>query len=214
MSSYVRTFTGVEDQNNDRTQQARRLPATAMGRSSTKEYGGAYYVREADVGKVSQEQRPFLIEIERRNGIVKFEEIPFMKITLEQDRIVTIPSVRITLAKEGEQDRILTLGPLGLRDYFTALTMEHAREQPIAKSVFEKLALALQIELDEMLRHEIYSTIIGTITSLLVKKKKRNDRDGNPPRLRRTAREIPAQAGNAPGRLATQGASYEYPRND
>ena len=134
-----------------------------------KQYGGAYYIREEDVDKVSQEQRPFLIEIERRNGIVKFEEIPLMKITLEQDRSVTIPFVQITLAKEGEQDRILTLGPLGLRDYFTALTMEHAREQPIAEPVFEKLALALQIELGETLRHEIYSTIIGT-TLMTVRK--------------------------------------------
>jgi hypothetical protein len=85
------------------------------------------------------------------------------------DRLLTLPLVQITLAKEGEQDRILTLGPLDLRDYFTALTMEHAREQPIAESVFDKLALALQIELGEMLRHEIYSTIIGT-TLMTVRK--------------------------------------------
>lgn len=85
------------------------------------------------------------------------------------DKVLTLPFVQITLAREGQHDRILTLSPLDLRDYFTSLTMEHAREQPIAEPVFEKLALALQIEPGERLRHEIYSTIIGT-TLMTVRK--------------------------------------------
>ena len=83
------------------------------------------------------------------------------------DRVLTLPFVQITLAKEGEPI-ILTLGPLGLRDYFTALTMEHARKQPMRADPPE-IGRALQIELGEMLRHEIYSTIIGT-TLMTVRK--------------------------------------------
>ena len=54
--------------------------------------------------KVSQEQRPFLIEIERRNGIVKFEEIALIKIAPRTGSVCDNPVRAITLAKEGEQD--------------------------------------------------------------------------------------------------------------
>ena len=78
------------------------------------------------------------------------------------DRVLTLPFVQITLAREGEADRILTLSPIGLSDYFTSLTMEHARAQPIAETTLDKIARMLRIDLTETLRHEIYSTIIGT----------------------------------------------------
>ena len=77
--------------------------------------------------------------------------------------------MQITLAREGEADKILTLSPIGLRDYFTSLTMEHARDQPIAEPTLEKIARVLRIELTETLRHEIYCTIIGT-TLMTVRK--------------------------------------------
>ncbi len=85
------------------------------------------------------------------------------------DRVLTLPFVQITLAREAEADRILTLSPIGLRDYFTSLTMEHARDQPIAEPTLEKIARVLRIELTETLRHEIYCTIIGT-TLMTVRK--------------------------------------------
>jgi hypothetical protein len=78
------------------------------------------------------------------------------------DRVLTPPFVQITLAREAEADRILTLSPSGLRDYFTSLTMEHARDQSIAEPTLEKIARVLRIELTETLRQEIYCTIIGT----------------------------------------------------
>jgi hypothetical protein len=73
-----------------------------------------------------------------------------------------LPFVQITLAKEGEQDLILTLSPVGLRDYFTSLTIEYARDQPIAEPTLEKIARALRIELTEVLCHEVYTAIVGT----------------------------------------------------
>jgi hypothetical protein len=73
-----------------------------------------------------------------------------------------LPLVQITLAKNGAPDKILTLSPAGLRDYFTACSIEHAHRQPIDEAVFEKLARVLSIEFTEMFRHEIYTTIIGT----------------------------------------------------
>jgi hypothetical protein len=85
------------------------------------------------------------------------------------DRVLTLPFVQITLAREDGADRILTLSPLGWRDYFTSLTMEHARDQSIAEQTLEKIARALRIELTETLRHEVYSTIIGT-TLMTVRK--------------------------------------------
>ena len=72
------------------------------------------------------------------------------------DRVLTLPFVQITLAREAEADRILTLSPIGLLDYFTSLTMEHARDQPIAEPTLEKIARVLRIELTETLRREIY----------------------------------------------------------
>ena len=79
------------------------------------------------------------------------------------DRVLTLPFVQITLAREAEADKILTLSPIGLRDYFTSLTMEHARDQPIAEPTLEKIARVLRIkQLTETLRQEIYCTIIGT----------------------------------------------------
>ena len=63
--------------------------------------------------------------------------------------------------------RVLTLGPSGLRDFFASLTMEHAGELPIDEEIFEQLAAALQIELTEQLRHEIYTTIIGTVLMIV-----------------------------------------------
>ena len=55
------------------------------------------------------------------------------------DSVLTLPFVQITLAREGEGDKILTLSPIGLRDYFTCLTMEHARDQPIASRPSRRL---------------------------------------------------------------------------
>jgi hypothetical protein len=78
------------------------------------------------------------------------------------ERVLILPIVQITLAREAEADRILTLSPIGLNDYFTSLTMEHARDQPIAEPTLEKIARVLRIELTETLRCEIYGTIIGT----------------------------------------------------
>jgi hypothetical protein len=78
------------------------------------------------------------------------------------DKFLTLPFVQITLAREAEADRILTLSPIGLDDYFTSLTMEHAREQPIAEPILEKMARVLRIKLAETLRKEIYCTIVGT----------------------------------------------------
>ena len=85
------------------------------------------------------------------------------------DRVLTLPFVQITIAREGEGDRILTLSPIGLLDYFTSLTMEHARDQPIAEPTFEKIARVLRIAVTEKLRREIYDTIIGT-TLMTVRK--------------------------------------------
>jgi hypothetical protein len=85
------------------------------------------------------------------------------------DRVLTLPLVQITLAREAEADRILTLSPIGLNDYFTSLTMEHAQDQPIAEPTLEKIARALRIKLTETLRHDIYCTIIGT-TLMTVRK--------------------------------------------
>ena len=47
--------------------------------------------------------------------------------------------------------------------------MEYGRDQPIAEPILEKIARALRIELTETLRHEVYSTIIGT-TLMTVRK--------------------------------------------
>ena len=80
-----------------------------------------------------------------------------------------LPFVQITLAREAEADRILTLSPIDLRDYFTSLTMEHARDQPIAEPTLEKIARVLRIALTEKLRRGIYDTIIGT-TLMTVRK--------------------------------------------
>jgi hypothetical protein len=85
------------------------------------------------------------------------------------DEVLTQPLVQITFATEGGADRILTLSPLGVRDYFTSLTMEYARDQPIAEPVFEKLAQALRIELTEALRYQVYETVIGT-TLMIVRR--------------------------------------------
>jgi hypothetical protein len=84
-----------------------------------------------------------------------------------RDMLPPLPLIQITLAKDGEPDKILTLGPIGLRDFFASLTMEHASELPIEEATFEQLAAALQIEPTEQLRHEIYTTIIGTILMII-----------------------------------------------
>jgi hypothetical protein len=73
-----------------------------------------------------------------------------------------LPLVQIMLTKEGAPDKTLTLSPIGLRDYFTTCTLEHAHEQPIEDATFEGLAAALGVELTNTLRREIYATIIGT----------------------------------------------------
>jgi hypothetical protein len=79
------------------------------------------------------------------------------------------PIVQITLAKDGKPDRILTLSPIGMRDYFTSLMMEYARDQPISEATFEKLAGALQVEVTEKLRSDVYKTIIDT-TLMIIRK--------------------------------------------
>jgi hypothetical protein len=73
-----------------------------------------------------------------------------------------LPLVQITLEKEGAPDKILTLSPIGLRDFITACVLEHAHKQPIPEAEFEKLARALRAELTETLRHHIIETIVGT----------------------------------------------------
>jgi hypothetical protein len=73
-----------------------------------------------------------------------------------------LPLVQITLAKEGIPDKVLTLSALELRDYFAVCRLEHAYRQPIADETFEKLARALQTELTQKLRCEIYAIIMGT----------------------------------------------------
>jgi hypothetical protein len=65
------------------------------------------------------------------------------------------PLFQITLAKEGEPDKILTLGPLNLLDHLTVVTMERASQQPIDQEVFQKLAAALHIELTEQFKFEV-----------------------------------------------------------
>jgi hypothetical protein len=84
------------------------------------------------------------------------------------DRDLLLTQITITRGCDGAPDRTLTLSPQGLRDHFAALTMEHAREQPIEEATFERLARALQVELNEKLRFDICETIIGT-TLLIVR---------------------------------------------
>jgi hypothetical protein len=83
------------------------------------------------------------------------------------DRDMLLPLIQVTFAKDGEPDKILTLGPSGLRDFFASLTMEHASELPIDEEIFKQLATALQIEPTEQLRHEIYTTVIGTVLMIV-----------------------------------------------
>jgi hypothetical protein len=83
------------------------------------------------------------------------------------DRDLLLTQITITRGCDGEPDRTLTLSPQGLRDHFAALTMEHAREQPIEEATFERLARALQVELNEKLRFDICQTIIGTTLQIV-----------------------------------------------
>jgi hypothetical protein len=55
-----------------------------------------------------------------------------------------------------------TLSPTGLRDFFTASTLEHAQRQPIDDAMFEKLARALRTEVTQTFRRDIYATTVGT----------------------------------------------------
>jgi hypothetical protein len=84
------------------------------------------------------------------------------------DRDLLLMQITITRGCDGEPDQTLTLSPQGLRDHFAALTLEHAREQPIEEATFERLARALQVELNEKLRFDICQTIIAT-TLLIVR---------------------------------------------
>ena len=83
------------------------------------------------------------------------------------DRDLLLTQIVITRGCDGEPDRTLTLSPQGLRDHFAALTLEHAREQPIEEATFERLARALQVELNKKLRFEVCDTIIGTTLQIV-----------------------------------------------
>ena len=78
------------------------------------------------------------------------------------DGDLLLTQIVITRGCDGEPDRTLTMSPQGLRDHFAALTLEHARDQPIEEATFERLAHALQVELNEKLRFDICQIIIGT----------------------------------------------------
>jgi hypothetical protein len=80
-----------------------------------------------------------------------------------------LPLAQITLAKEGAPDKILTLSPIGLRDFITVCVLEHAHKQPIPEAEFEKLARTLRTHLTETLRHQISTTIIGSALMVVQK---------------------------------------------
>jgi hypothetical protein len=99
----------------------------------------------------------------------KYELLGGTRLGWEDPRPEDVPFVQITLSKEGEPDRHLTLSPRGFVDHFVSHVMEHARQQPIDEATFARLARALNIDVTDQFRQQICEIVIGTTMAALQK---------------------------------------------